>query len=52
MQVQFTDQSQNASSVFWDFGDSTTSSDTSNLLNPVYTYPGPGTYQVRCYTIA
>jgi len=29
----------------WLFGDPSTDSDTSNLAEPCYTYPGPGTYQ-------
>ncbi len=45
-QVQFTNQSIGASTYFWDFGDPTTLGDTSLLQNPVYTYPGPGTYTV------
>lgn len=31
---------------FWDFGDSTTLADTSNLVQPTYTYPQPGKYTV------
>lgn len=41
----FTDTSLNATSVSWDFGNGI----TSNLRNPSYTYPNPGTYIV-CQT--
>lgn len=47
LSVTFTDESQNASSVFWDFGDTTSLTDTSSLRNPSYTYPGPGSYLVQ-----
>ncbi|MEO1447993.1 MAG: S8 family serine peptidase [Bacteroidota bacterium] len=40
--VNFTDQSSNAMSYFWDFGDSTTSTDPS----PQHAYMQPGTYAV------
>ncbi|MBP6335185.1 MAG: PKD domain-containing protein, partial [Bacteroidia bacterium] len=40
--VQFTDQSTNANSWLWDFGDLT----TSTQQNPTHTYPGNGTYNV------
>ena len=30
----------------WDFGDETTTEDTSTENNPCYTYPGPGSYEV------
>lgn len=41
--VHFTDQSVNAQSVRWDFGDSTYSTE----LNPVHFYNYPGIYTVR-----
>lgn len=31
---------------FWNFGDSTTLADTSHAVQPSYTYPGPGKYEV------
>ena len=34
----------------WDFGDLTTTHDTSSLNTPTYTYPGPGTYTVSLTT--
>ncbi|MFV0237655.1 MAG: T9SS type B sorting domain-containing protein [Flavobacteriales bacterium] len=33
-------------SVVWDFGDPTTTNDTSSELAPTYTYKAPGTYKV------
>jgi len=48
--IQFTDttyfQFGNIAAWRWDFGDGTTLADTSHLQNPVYTYPGAGTYTV------
>lgn len=38
--------SQSASSYLWDFGDPTTSADTSSLYQPSYTYPDSGQYVV------
>lgn len=45
-EVSLNNASTNASSFFWDFGDSTTLSDTSRLGTPSYTYPDTGTYVV------
>jgi gliding motility-associated-like protein len=42
--VQFFDDSVEADSLVWDFGDG--SPLVSDVINPVHTYPGPGTYQV------
>ncbi len=44
--VNFTQASLNAFSYHWDFGDPTTTLDTSNVLNPSWTYADSGTYQV------
>jgi gliding motility-associated-like protein len=44
--VQFQNQSIGAGSYFWNFGDPTTLADTSNAVNPSWTYPGPGNYTV------
>lgn len=44
--VQFFESATNANSYFWDFGDPNSTSDTSNLPNPVYTYSDTGTYIV------
>jgi PKD repeat protein len=41
--VSFTNQSVNAESYEWNFGDGTP---VSNTLNPVHTYASPGTYNV------
>ena len=45
-EYQFTQNSINASSFFWDFGVPFIDSDTSNLANPVYSFPGAGDYVV------
>lgn len=45
--VHFVNTSTNAFNYSWDFGDPTVTSDTSHLDNPVYDYPGVGTYTVR-----
>ncbi|MCF8244196.1 MAG: gliding motility-associated C-terminal domain-containing protein [Saprospiraceae bacterium] len=45
--VQFINTSANAFNYSWDFGDLTMTDDTSHLDNPIYTYPGIGTYTVR-----
>jgi gliding motility-associated-like protein len=44
--VQFTNLSTGATHYHWDFGISTLTNDTSNVMNPTYTYPVPGTYAV------
>lgn len=44
--VQFSNNSFGASSYLWNFGDTTTTADTSISLNPSYTYPDTGTYTV------
>lgn len=44
--VNFSQASINASTYFWNFGDPTTSADTSNLVAPSWTYADSGTYQV------
>lgn len=36
---------------FWDFGDLTITTDTSSLINPMYTYLDTGTYQVMYVAI-
>lgn len=48
--INFTNESQFATSYFWDFGDTATLADTSNLANPTYTYTNPGTYTVMLVT--
>ncbi len=42
--VTFQNDSQNASSYEWDFGDG---SDSSNVINPTYTYMIPGVFDVQ-----
>lgn len=44
--INFTGQTQNANTFFWNFGDTSTTADTSNQRHPTYTFPGPGTYNV------
>ena len=44
--VNFTQASVNAFTYHWDFGDPTTTLDTSNVINPSWTYADSGTYQV------
>lgn len=44
--VNFVNQSIGATTFYWNFGDTTTLSDTSSLVNPSYTYPDTGVYQV------
>ncbi|HYG51947.1 MAG TPA: PKD domain-containing protein, partial [Flavobacteriales bacterium] len=44
--LQFTNTSVNATSYYWDFGDTTTTADNSTLVNPSYTFPDTGTYYV------
>jgi len=45
--IQFTNQSENGDSYFWDFGDGTTSTEK----DPSKTYPNPGTYTVKLRVI-
>jgi gliding motility-associated-like protein len=42
--VVFSPQSEINYSYFWDFGDTSTTSDTSSLINPSWIYSQPGTY--------
>ncbi len=42
----FTNNSTGAGSYLWDFGDGTTTTDTSSAFTPSYTYPDTGTYTV------
>jgi len=44
--IQFYNQSTLGNSFLWDFGDTTTNDDTSRALNPLYTYPDTGTYNI------
>jgi hypothetical protein len=48
-QVDFTNNSMNAVSQFWDFGDNNGSS---TLLSPSYNYLSPGIYQVKLVNIS
>jgi len=44
--VNFMDESIGGHRWFWDFGDTTTLADSSNLEDPSYVYPGIGSYNV------
>lgn len=44
--INFSNTSINSPTYFWDFGDLSTTADTSILENPTYTYPDTGTYNV------
>jgi gliding motility-associated-like protein len=44
--VSFTQNSLNATSYHWDFGDATTALDTSNIFAPSWTYADSGAYSV------
>jgi len=49
--IQFTDTSRvidgsNLVEWFWDFGNTSTLADTSDLINPTYSYADTGTYQI------
>lgn len=46
-EVFFTNNSQNADSYSWDFGDSTTNADTADTKDAYYRYPTAGTFRVR-----
>ena len=45
--VNFTSESVGATSYLWDFGDPSTTADTSSQANPSYTYSTAGNYTVR-----
>ncbi|KAB2808146.1 T9SS type B sorting domain-containing protein [Phaeocystidibacter luteus] len=49
-ELQFTNESSNGNSYFWDFGDTTSLTDTSYAANPVFTYNAPGIYTVMLVT--
>lgn len=44
--LTFTPQTTGALTYFWNFGDTTTSADTSSQAYPTYTFPDTGTYTV------
>ncbi|MEM6398338.1 MAG: PKD domain-containing protein, partial [Bacteroidota bacterium] len=47
LDYSFTNQSQSADSVYWDFGVAGTTNDVSSQLNPSYIFPSEGNYLVR-----
>ncbi|MCC7302150.1 MAG: gliding motility-associated C-terminal domain-containing protein [Bacteroidia bacterium] len=46
MTINFANNSTGATSYFWNFGDPTTTGDTSSLFSPTWTYSDTGTYTV------
>lgn len=46
LEVNLTNQSTGANSYHWDFGVPGMAADTSNEVNPSFTYPAPGTYTI------
>ncbi|MEM9920624.1 MAG: PKD domain-containing protein [Bacteroidota bacterium] len=46
LRVEFVDRSVGAETVFWDFGVTTETTDTTSERSPVYVFPGPGVYAV------
>ena len=44
--VSFENESENAFSYYWDFGDNQNLNSTSSLVEPNYTYPDSGSYEV------
>lgn len=48
--VNFTSQDTSGARYWWNFGNLSSTSDTSILKFPSYTYPGPGTYTVTLIT--
>lgn len=49
--VKFQNNSHNANGFHWDFGEPTTTADTSNLFAPTYTFSNYGTYTVSLIAI-
>jgi len=48
--ISFVNRSENGSQYYWDFGDLSTTLDTSVAKDPKYSYPKPGNYNVRLIT--
>ncbi|MEO1516551.1 MAG: PKD domain-containing protein [Bacteroidota bacterium] len=46
LRVDFVDRSVGAETVFWDFGITGSSTDTTSERSPTFTFPGPGMYNV------
>jgi gliding motility-associated-like protein len=44
--IEFNNQSEDIETYYWNFGDETTFTDTSDLFEPTYTYPDTGIYSV------
>ena len=44
--VSFENESENAFSYYWDFGDTQNPNSSSSLIEPTYTYPDSGSYEV------
>lgn len=50
--INFIDNSVDAATYLWDFGDPSTTADVSTLPSPSYTYPQAGTYTVSLTTLS
>lgn len=46
LSVTFKNKSTNSNAFHWDFGDNSSTADTSNLATPSYTFPSYGTYSI------
>ena len=51
LQVSFINETQGGQRYFWDFGVTSSTTDTSTQENPVFTYPSTGTYVVQLTAI-
>lgn len=47
LEIDFTNNSQNSLIYQWDFGVPSTTTDVSSDVNPIFTFPAPGTYTIQ-----